>query len=609
MRLSTCAFAALALTAACGMAQAELPLTADSGAAASVPMAVLSQNDVSLYRQIFADERAGRADDAEALLAKVSDPTLRGYVLAERYLSPYGHASLDELIDWMRSYADLPIADRVYRLAVSRASKRVHKRHHVVAVVMTASVPLPAGPAHKRGGGYEEFDPHDAPLTSEGGRAAQPQIEHYIKADQPDQAAAVLRQAASSGASDYDVARLTQRVAASYLAEGQDQAAYDTAMSIHGSARQQVPTLEWYAGFAAYRIGNYENAAAPLEVLAASASVPNYLRSQAAFWAARAHLRFGDPQRVITLLNAAAREEPTFYGVLAEKMLGRDTETGFVDPVFTAADFSAIMQALPARRAVALMQVGEERGAVQQELNRAFGDSDGSHDAGYAALARRVDAPNLELRASETASHGGVLLTGLFPVPQYKPDGGYTIDPALVLAFVRTESRFMSDAVSTAGARGLMQLMPSAAVKFGGPGATAQLGDPGYNMSLGQRYIAYLLNQYGGNLIQVPAAYNAGTGRVAGWVNARAGKEDDALVFIESIRISETRYYVKRVLMYHWLYSRRMGQAAPTLDQTAAGQWPIYNPPAQPPAPPPPTASTPPQTPPPGNTVVSDARY
>src|SRR6185437_4404998 len=278
------------------------------------------------------------------------------------------------------------------------------------------------------------------------------------------------------------------------------------------------------------------------------------------------HLRFGDPQRVITLLEAAAREEPTFYGLIAEKALGQDTQTGFRDPVLTQGDFAAIMAVPSAHRAVALTQIGEERSAVASELNRAFGDSDGRSDMGYAALARRMDIPNIELRASETVASRGTILTGLFPVPGYKPDGGYTIDPSLVLAFIRCESRFVADAVSHAGARGLMQLMPDTAAKFGGSGAVSALSDPAYNMSIGQRYIAYLLDNYGGNLVQVPAAYNAGPMRLAGWIDARAGKEDDALEFIESIRITETRLYVKRLLMYHWLYSRRLGEPAPTLD-------------------------------------------
>ncbi|MEI9993546.1 MAG: lytic transglycosylase domain-containing protein [Rhizomicrobium sp.] len=607
MRFATWTTLALAAVAVCGVARAELPLPADSGAAASVPMEILSSADVSLYRRIFDAERDGRFDDARDLFAKVQDPSLEGYVLAEHYLSPHGHATLAELVDWMHQYADLPIADRVYRLAVQRATKKVHKRHHVVVAVMTASVPVPTGPARRRGGGYEEHDASDPGLGSDVGRIAQAQIERFIKADQPEQAAATLRDAIANGAPAYDVARLTQRVAASYLAEGEDQAAYDTAMSVQGAARQSVPTLDWYAGFAAYRLGNYEDAGARLETLAQAGSVPNYLRSQAAFWAARAHLRYGDPQRVVTLLTAAAREEPTFYGILAERLLGQDTQNGFRDPVLTAADFAAIMAVPAAHRAVALAQVGEERASIAGELNRAFGDSDGSRDMGYAALARRMNVPNIELRASETAAGRGILLTGLFPVPGYKPDGGYTIDPSLVLAFIRCESRFVADAVSPAGAHGLMQLMPYTATKFGGNGAVSALHDPTYNMSIGQRYIAYLLDSYGGNLVQVPAAYNAGPMRVAGWINARAGKEDDPLVFIESIRISETRYYVKRLLMYHWLYSRRLGQPTPSLDMTAAGNWPTYRAPAQPPAPRPPAVPADQQ--PAASTVVSDARY
>lgn len=604
MRLSTWAIASFAFVAAISTAKGELPLPADGGIGASVPMAVLSTADTELYRQIFSDERSGRFAAAQNLMSQVSDTSLEGYVLAERYLSPRAHAKLADLTEWLRTYPELPIADRVYRLAVAHASKRVHRRHHRVVVVLTASVPVPAAPARHRGGGYEEFDQPDPPLSSEPGRAAQPQIERYVKADQPDQAHLVLNEAISAGASYYDLARLTHRVAASYLAEGMDQQAWDVANSFRAAERAAVPLLEWDAGLAAYRLGNYDDAAKHFEVLAQAINAPNYTRAAGAFWASRAYLRIGDPHRVITLLNAAAREEPTFYGVLAERILGQDTQSGFVDPVLTAEDLAAIAAVPSAHRAIALMQVGEDLTSVPQELNRAFGASDGSHDMGYAALARRMNVPNIELRASETEAARGIKLTGLYPVPQYKPEGGYTIDPSLVLAFTRIESRFQAGAVSPAGARGLMQLMPATAIRVGGQGSPSQLNDPEYNLSLGQRYIAQLLDQYGGNLVQVPSAYNAGPMKLAGWINARAGKEDDALLFIESIRVAETRSYVKRLLMYHWMYSRRMGQATPSLDATAAGQWPIYHPPVQPPAPPPPADTTPTE-----DTVVSDARY
>ena len=94
---------------------------------------------------------------------------------------------------------------------------------------------------------------------------------------------------------------------------------------------------------------------------------------------------------------------------------------------------------------MALWQVGEPT-YVRHEMERAFSETDSKLDPAFAALARRLDAPTLELRASETSASRGVMLTGLFPVPGYKPEGGYTIDPSLVLAFARAESRFHADA-------------------------------------------------------------------------------------------------------------------------------------------------------------------
>src|ERR1700745_2987698 len=104
MRTRTLALATFALAAAIGAARAELPLPTDAGEAASVPMAVLSPTDVALYRQIFDAERAGRFETAKALFEQVSDTSLEGYVLAERYLSPRARTSLADLTDWLRTY-------------------------------------------------------------------------------------------------------------------------------------------------------------------------------------------------------------------------------------------------------------------------------------------------------------------------------------------------------------------------------------------------------------------------------------------------------------------------------------------------------------------------
>jgi soluble lytic murein transglycosylase-like protein len=569
------------------------PALADEAQPQFAP-SVLSQDDVTHYRQIIAAERAGKFDKAQALYEKLGDTSLKGYLQAEHMLSPHsGRTPVSELVTWMRTYGDLPIAHRVYKFAVKRATRKIRKRHHRFVTVMTATIPEPTS-ARPRGGGYEDSDAPNPPIVSDAARAVLEQINADIHADDPDQAFATLQALiAANTAPASDIARLSQRVCYSYIAEGMDDKAYALGDGAAAAGRNDAPLLDWCAGLSAFRLNKFDDAAKHFETLAQVSAMANWTRGAAAFWAARSYMRAGDPSRVVSLLTFAARAKPTFYGLLAERLLGEDPQTGFADPVLLPGDFDRIVQRLPAHRAVALWQIDEKGydNFVNAELNRAFGESaDLKLDAAFAALARQLDVPNLELRASETSASRGLLLTGLFPIPQYKPLGGYTIDPSLVLAFVRIETRFQATAVSPVGAKGLMQLMPGTAAHIGGKGASARLFDPTYNMSLGQRYIAELLDRYNGNLVQLGAAYNAGPLKVSQWLAARDGKEDDALMFIESMRAPETRAYVKRLLTYYWMYHRRNGDlATPSLDEVAHGTWPTYHPPLQSAPPPPPT--------------------
>jgi soluble lytic murein transglycosylase-like protein len=184
--------------------------------------------------------------------------------------------------------------------------------------------------------------------------------------------------------------------------------------------------------------------------------------------------------------------------------------------------------------------------------------------------------PNVELRASEKSAARGLLLTGLFPVPPYSPDGGYRIDSSLVLAFARIESRFQVSATSPVGARGLMQIMPATAKRLG-VSDPETLNNPSTALAAGQKYIEILLDQLDGNLLHLGGAYNAGPGSVSRWRSTKAGS-NDPLLFVESIPVAETRSYVRRLMAYHWLYRRRFGQDAVSLEETARGQWPIYRP-------------------------------
>ena len=556
--------------ALCGGAAAETPPAVPQPVATGpVTPRVLSDSDVTLYRQLMAAERAGEYSRAKIIFAKISDPLLLGYAEAQHFLSASPRSiKIGMLKDWLGQYRDLAIADRVYRMAVARSTRKVRRHHKLIAVAVVTDIPAPTR-VGSRSGGYEDVEPEPYP-SAHAARSVIGGILSAIRAGQPDQALALMR-SVEAAATPSDRAILAHRIAASYRAESRDADAYALATSVSDPA---VPQLMWDAGLAAYRMGHWRDAELQLEKLAQTPAALDNLRAQAAFWAARAHMQDGDPSKVVALLDFAASKEPSFYGLIAESILGIDTQTGFVDAILNQDDFRDLMRDPAARRAVALRQIGEND-FVGPELNRAFVNNDERLDPAMAALARDIGVPNVELRASEKCAARGIMLTGLFPVPAYNPNGGYRIDSSLVLAFGRIESRFQTRATSPAGARGLMQLMPATARHLGVSDPDS-LYDPRTSLSVGQQYIERLLDRLDGNLLELGGAYNAGPMAVNRWLATKAGA-DDPLLFVESIPVYETRSYVKRLMLYHWLYRRRFGQEAKSLEETASGAWPIYH--------------------------------
>lgn len=133
------------------------------------------------------------------------------------------------------------------------------------------------------------------------------------------------------------------------------------------------------------------------------------------------------------------------------------------------------------------------------------------------------------------------------------------LDPYLVLALIRQESLFDPKAVSSASAYGLMQLLPSTAVRaatqLGLPPPQAEkLFDPELNLTLGTHYLKELLQRYSNNLVKAIAAYNAGENAVARWEKQISVEDEEE--FIERITYGETRLYVKLVLRNHRVYKR-----------------------------------------------------
>ena len=140
------------------------------------------------------------------------------------------------------------------------------------------------------------------------------------------------------------------------------------------------------------------------------------------------------------------------------------------------------------------------------------------------------------------------------------------LDPALIAGVIYAESHFR-DQTSQAGAKGLMQLMPSTAdyiaQKSGGIAfEQGDLATPQVNISYGSWYLRYLLQKYDGREVLALAAYNAGEGKVDEWV-AAAGARGESFRAADHIPFAETRHYVERVLdarkRYRRTYPRELG--------------------------------------------------
>jgi soluble lytic murein transglycosylase len=168
------------------------------------------------------------------------------------------------------------------------------------------------------------------------------------------------------------------------------------------------------------------------------------------------------------------------------------------------------------------------------------------------------------------ASQRGIALDDIafpmFGVPQHEALPRSAEQP-VVYSIARQESAFQSDALSHAGARGLMQMLPSTArrtaQRAGVPFDEKRLVlDPAYNAQLGAAHLTELMDEHGQSLILTFAAYNAGGHRVKQWIAAYGDprKSDvDPIDWVERIPFTETRNYVQRVVENVGVYRARFG--------------------------------------------------
>ena len=526
----------------------------------------MGQADAARMRRAF--EAQARGDVAAAIREadRLEDRRLMGHLLADRYRR--GDPSIHELQAWLGDFADLPDAPALHEVLLQRLPRG-------------ASAPPPPSQPDLAAELLPEERPSAEPAFTRDA-ALERGVQARLNEGNLDAALALVR--ARRGLTPAYLGQLKAEMAQSLFRQGRDADAWAIAQEGLRWAPGN-PAAAYQAGLAAWGMQHYESAYAAFERAARNEQAAPTLRAAAAFWTARSAVRARRPAQYVPWMLQAAQEPRTFHGMIARRSLGLPPGLVWERDVANESRAQGLAETAGGWRALALLQIGQrERAEAELRLLQRRTRNNPQVVQGILAVAQQAQMPGLtaQLATAAQLEDGRARDGARYPLPLLLPNGGFRMDPALLYALALQESRFDPSAISRAGARGLLQIMPATASyvandpSLRGEGVE-RLHDPGFSLEIGQRYVHYLARHEAvrGDLIRLLAAYNAGPGNLTRWLPA-AQRRADPLLFIESIPVHETRSFVTRVLTFSWIYAHRLGLPTPTLDQIAGGGFPSF---------------------------------
>ncbi len=352
------------------------------------------------------------------------------------------------------------------------------------------------------------------------------------------------------------------------LALGEVRRAYRAVDGYREGPQGRLVEAHFHAGWIALSfLKDAAAAATHFEAMTKHSTLPDSV-TQANYWLGRARQDLDDAEGASAAFRAAAKFGTVFYGQLAREALGEPSTEIRDMPDWQEAE--AEFEGNELVQAVRLLADNGHREMAVPLLRSFASDFQAGGELLLAArLAQSLDSHHLTISIADTAERRG------FPLDLFNfPEDGLprtriaSTDVAAVYAIARQESRFQIDAVSSAGARGLMQLMPATAEETAGKlGVDYSKGrltsDPEYNTLLGSTYLKAQLERFDNSLVLAAAAYNAGGGNANKWMKLYGDPRSDKIdpvVWIELIPVLETRNYVKRVVGNYMVYRARLGQ-------------------------------------------------
>ncbi|WDI30520.1 transglycosylase SLT domain-containing protein [Hyphococcus flavus] len=352
------------------------------------------------------------------------------------------------------------------------------------------------------------------------------------------------------------------------LRNGRFADAYSLAAEHRMTSGGDYAEAEFYAGWIALRFLN-SPARAETHFLALASEVDSPISvSRSKYWLGRAAAARGETEQANAYYKVASKHYYSYYGQLAAEELGLIDAAKFAPPQQSSAADRALFASRPT---VSALKMLTDLDLDYEFMVFAYHVDDQLERPGeYLELAKLTDgegAPHLTVRAGKVGIQRGAFAPEVaYPLVFVPDEAKRFVSPEIILGLSRQESEFNPRAYSRAGARGIMQLIPSTAQitarKEGLPYIrSALLDDPVYNMTIGSAHLSHLLERFDGSLIMTLAGYNAGAARVDRWITEYGDPRSstvDPLDWVELIPFSETRNYVQRVLENVQVYRGRI---------------------------------------------------
>ncbi len=525
---------------------------------------VLDTKEKQNFSAIYAAIRSGDWTEANRLIDAAPKGPMAAMARAELYLaagSPKVDAS--QLQALLEAAPYLPQAEQLEKMALKRGAEGLPARPGTQRFSYLGSAPQRSLPKE---------------IVTNGVGELREAIQLFIRNDDPASAEALLNGKLAS-LSDDAATELRYRISWSYYIENDDQSAHRLSAIAKESSGDWAVQAHWVHGLSAWRLKNYGAALESFDTVARFASNEE-LKAAGLFWSARAAMAARKPQQVQSRLQTAAQLPETFYGLLASESLGMEA-IARRQAKATALDWNELKKQENVQIAVGLSEIGQNRLADETlRFQSRIGDANKHND--LAQLAGILNLPATQLWMGHYGpSNGDTSAFSRYPMPNWQPTGGWRVDSSLVYAHTLRESQFRTDVISSAGARGLMQVRPGTAGDLARARGTdftpSDLDRPSVNLEYGQSYLEKLrdMEVTGGLLPKVIAAYNAGPSPVARW-NSEIHDNGDPLLFVESIPYWETRSYVSTILRNYWIYEMRNGKNGGSSAGLAQYLWPRF---------------------------------